>query len=94
MKLDLAQIGHLAELSRLELSEQQQAALQADLAKMMAMAAKVQSVDTSKLSGVINVHDDDQPLRADTPAAPARDLSVDAAANQDGLVVVPPVLGK
>lgn len=94
MKLDLEQIGRLAELSRLDLSEAQLAALQADLSKMMAMATKVQNVDTSKLSGVINVHDDAQPLRADVPTPPARDLSADAAASQDGLVVVPPVLGK
>ena len=93
MKLDVEQMRHLAKLSRLDLDDEHLAVLQGDLAKIMAMAEQVENIDTSKLAGVVNVHEDDQPLRADLPLAPLRNLSADAAQSQDGMVVVPPVLG-
>ena len=92
MTLDRDQTQQLAHLTRLALDESQIARLSADLERMVAMVEQVQEVDTSTLTGVIHVHADSQPLRADTALAPQQRYADAAAAHKDGFVVVPKTL--
>jgi len=89
--IDAAEVQHLATLSRLELTDAETAAMQADLNRMLGYFEKLQELDTEGVSemqrpiSLVNV------LREDTPGELFTQAQVMALApeSQDGFIRVP-----
>lgn len=66
MKIDHALILKLEKLSRLELSEDQREAMQADLSKMLGMVQKLDELDLKDIEPLLHMTTEANVTRADT----------------------------
>lgn len=68
MSLTLAEVEHIAELARLELTEEEKSRYREQLSDILDYAARLQSVDTSQIPPTASVLAKRSILRADQPA--------------------------
>ena len=76
MSLTREEVEHIAELARLELSEEEKARYREQLSAILDYAARLQTLDTSQISPTATVLARRAALRPDVPA---EGLSVDEA---------------
>lgn len=67
MSLTRQEVDHIADLARLELTEEEKALFREQLSAILAYAASLQSVDTSHISPTSTVLATRSRLRADVP---------------------------
>ena len=79
MALDDAALDHLADLARLELDEEERAALRLDLARLLDYLAHLQGVD---VAGVAPMTRPERTLEAGTPGGPPPGLRSDAVSEE------------
>jgi aspartyl-tRNA(Asn)/glutamyl-tRNA(Gln) amidotransferase subunit C len=93
MSLTLSEVEHIAELARLELSDEEKERFRQQLSEILDYAARLQSVDTSQ-SMAPGPAQPAAPLRPDIPAPSLELMEVLANAPQaeDAQFRVPPVL--
>lgn len=94
MSLTQAEVEHIAHLARLELGAEELARYRQQLSAILDYAARLQSVDTSRIAPTASATLDAAPLRDDEPA---EGLDVDvvlrnAPQREDDQFRVPPVL--
>ena len=68
MSLTREEVDHIAELARLELTEEEKARYREQLSAILDYAARLQAVDTSHISPTATVLNTRSPLRPDEPA--------------------------
>jgi aspartyl-tRNA(Asn)/glutamyl-tRNA(Gln) amidotransferase subunit C len=94
MTLTQSEVEHIAELARLELTEDEKARFQGQLSAILDYAARLQELDTSHISPTASVLATQAPLREDLPV-PGLDLKkvlANAPQAEDDQFRVPPVL--
>jgi len=94
MTLTLAEVEHIAELARLELSEEEKGRFREQLSAVLDYAARLQALDTSGIPPTSSVLPARSGLRADEPRpglTPA-DLLRSASQSEQNQFRVPPVL--
>lgn len=94
MSLTLAEVEHIADLARLELSEDEKTLYREQLSAILDYAARLQEVDTSAIPPTASTLQAGLPLRADEPK-PCLETSVllrTAPQTAAGQFRVPPVL--
>jgi aspartyl-tRNA(Asn)/glutamyl-tRNA(Gln) amidotransferase subunit C len=94
MSLTRAEVEHIANLARLELSAEELEHFREQLSAILDYAARLQALDTSRVGPIAGMVLGEAPLRADEPAAsllPA-DLLRGAPQVEDQQFRVPPVL--
>lgn len=94
MSLTQAEVEHIAHLARLELTVEEVTRYRQQLSAILDYAARLQSVDTSRIAPTAGATLDAAPLRADDPV---EGLDVDIALRnapqrEDNQFRVPPVL--
>jgi aspartyl-tRNA(Asn)/glutamyl-tRNA(Gln) amidotransferase subunit C len=67
MKLSLAQVGHIAELAKLSLTDDEKARFQEQLSAILEYAERLQAVDTSAIPPTATVLPLRNVMRADEP---------------------------
>ena len=94
MQIDDALIGQIAALARLALSDDEKAALQNDLQKVLDYVDQLAEVDTSDVAPTLHPFVERMPLREDVAAPFARtdDLIDQAPDHQERQVRVPRVI--
>jgi aspartyl-tRNA(Asn)/glutamyl-tRNA(Gln) amidotransferase subunit C len=94
MTLTLEEVEHIADLARLELTEEEMARFREQLSDILDYAARLQAVDTSQIPPTSSVLARRSPLRPDIPAeglSIAETLS-NAPSAERSQFRVPPVL--
>ncbi len=94
MKLTLAEVEHIAQLARLELTEAEKQRFREQLSDILDYAARLQQLDTSGIPPTSSVLPARSVLRADQ-AAPFRhipELLANAPSQEDHQYRVPPVI--
>lgn len=94
MDLTHAEVEHIAELARLELTEAEKARYRAQLSAVLDYIARLQELDTSEIPPTSSVLPERTPLRSDTirPGLALQALLKNAPEAQDRQFRVPPVL--
>ncbi len=94
MKLDLAQVEHIAELAKLSLSDEEKALYQEQLSAILDYAERLQAVDTSAISPTATVLPLRNVLRADEPRPSMNrdDVLANAPRTEDGCFAVQAVM--
>ncbi len=94
MKLDLAQVEHIAELAKLSLSDEEKALYQEQLSAILDYAERLQAVDTSAIPPTATVLPLRSVLRADEPrpSMDRDDVLANAPRTEDGCFVVQAVM--
>jgi len=92
--LSLQDVQRIAHLARLELSEAEAGAMQAQMNDILAMVDRMAAVDTSGVEPMSHPQEVTQPLRDDAVTEPDRRDEFLALAPQaeDGLYLVPKVI--
>lgn len=95
MSLSLEEVEHIAQLARLELSEEEKARYREQLSAILEYVAKLQELDTSQVPPMSAVFSGEPHLRPDRPRAPLsrRALLKNAPDVEDGQFKIPPVFG-
>lgn len=93
MKLTLAEVEHIANLARLELSEEEKNRYQEQLSAILEYAARLQELDTTGISPTSSVLPERTVLRPDEPrpGLSREDLLKNAPDVEQGQFRVPPV---
>ena len=94
MSLTLEEVEHIAELARLELSEEEKNRYRQQLSAILEYAARLQSLDTSGIPPTSSVLPPRSVLRADRarPGLPREVLLGGASEVEQGQFQVPPIL--
>lgn len=94
MKLTLAEVEHIAQLARLDLTATEKELYRQQLSAILDYAAKLQALDTSGIPPTASVLPPRSVLRPDEPRAglALEDVLRNAADIQDDQFRVPPVL--
>jgi aspartyl-tRNA(Asn)/glutamyl-tRNA(Gln) amidotransferase subunit C len=94
MKLTLEEVKHIAELARLQLTDQELARYAEQLSDILDYAARLQSIDTSGISPTDRVVTTGNVLREDEarPGLSQQELLGNAPATEKGQFKVPPIL--
>lgn len=94
MKLTLEEVTHIAELARLQLTEQEMARYAEQLSDILDYAARLQSVDTSGISPTDRVSTTGNVLRKDEArqSLSQKELLANAPEIEKGQFKVPPIL--
>jgi aspartyl-tRNA(Asn)/glutamyl-tRNA(Gln) amidotransferase subunit C len=94
MSLTLEEVKHIAELARLELTNEEIQRYQQQLSDVLDYAVRLQQVDTSQIAPTASVFSERSPLRVDQPAAglPVEVLLANAPLAEDNQFRVPPVI--
>lgn len=94
MKLTLAEVEHIAQLARLELSPAEKELYRQQLSAILEYAARLQVLDTGGIPPTASVLPPRAVLRADEPrpGLPREDILRNAAQTKDNQFRVPPVL--
>lgn len=94
MKLTLAEVEHIAQLARLELSAAEKELYRQQLSAILEYAARLQALDTSGIPPTASVLPPRSVLREDEPrpGLPIEDVLRNAAQTDDRQFRVPPVL--
>ncbi|NMC81085.1 MAG: Asp-tRNA(Asn)/Glu-tRNA(Gln) amidotransferase subunit GatC [Chloroflexi bacterium] len=94
MTLTLAEVEHIAELARLELTPEEKERYCQQLSDILEYAARLQSVDTRQIPPTSSVLPPRSVLRADVPAQglSVDDLKSNASQFEENQFRVPPVL--
>jgi aspartyl-tRNA(Asn)/glutamyl-tRNA(Gln) amidotransferase subunit C len=94
MALTVDEVRHIAQLARLRLSAEEETRYADQLSAILEYAARVSEIDTSAISPTATLSPFPSPLRPDEiQASLPRDRALaNAAAAEDGLFRVPPVL--
>lgn len=95
MSLTPEEVKHIAKLAHLELSDAQLALYREQLSDILEHIAKLNELDTEKISPMANAVEGTSPLRADEirPSLPNEKLLQNAPDKADGQFKVPAVLG-
>jgi len=94
MTIERADIEKLAELARIQISENNVAATARSLGDVLKLVGQLQAVDTRDISPMSHPLDSQQRLRGDAVTEPDRrtDFQKIAPATEDGLYLVPRVI--
>ena len=94
MSLTLADVHRIAQLARIQISDQQARATAAQLNDIFAMIEQIAQVDTTDVEPMTHPLDGVQRLREDAvePSLPLEELLRNAPAQRDGLFLVPRVI--
>jgi len=94
MKLTLEEVEHIAELARLQLTDEEMARYAEQLSEILDYAARLQSVDTSGISPTARVIRAGNVLREDEtrPGLSRQELLDNAPETEKGQFRVPPIL--
>lgn len=94
MSLTLAEVEHIAQLARLELSAEEKERYRQQLSAILEYAARLQELDTSDIPPTSSVLPPRSVLRADEarPALPTADVLRNAPQAEQDQFRVPPVL--
>ena len=94
MKLTLEEVEHIAELARLQLTDEELARYAEQLSEILDYAARLQSVDTSGISPTARVITAGSVLREDEvrPGLSRQELLDNAPETEKGQFRVPPIL--
>lgn len=94
MTLTLAEVEHIAELARLDLTDEEKERFREQLSAILEYAGKLQSVDTGAIPPTFSVLPDRSVLRPDRshPGLSPEDLLRNAPQAEGGQFRVPPVL--
>jgi aspartyl-tRNA(Asn)/glutamyl-tRNA(Gln) amidotransferase subunit C len=94
MKLTLEEVKHIAELARLQLTEEEMARYAEQLSDILDYAARLQSIDTSRISPTDRVISTGNVLRKDEarPGLSQQTLLDNAPETEKGQFKVPPIL--
>ena len=96
MSLTLSEVEHIAELARLELTDEEKQRFRQQLSDILEYAARLQSIDTSQTLAAAARPGNAPPsvLRPDVPAPSLelKDVLANAPQAEDGQFRVPPVL--
>jgi len=94
MKLTLAEVEHIAQLARLDLTPAEKELYRQQLSAILDYAARLQSLDTSGIPPTASVLPPRSVLRPDEPhpGLPINDVLRNAAQTEAGQFRVPPVL--
>lgn len=94
MKLTLAEVEHIAQLARLELTAAEKELYRQQLSAILDYAASLQALDTSGIPPTASVLPPRSVLREDLPrpGLPIEDVLRNAAQTEDRQFRVPPVL--
>ena len=94
MKLTLEEVMHIAELARLQLTDQEMARYAEQLSDILDYAARLQSVDTSGISPTDRVGNTGNVLRKDESrqGLSQKELLANAPETEKGQFKVPPIL--
>lgn len=93
MPLSLKEVEHIANLARLELTDEQRARYREQLESILDYVARLQDVDTRDVPPTASVSAAQNPLRADVPrpGLSKEDLLQNAPVKDDGQFEIPPV---
>lgn len=94
MKLTLEEVKHIAELARLQLTDEEMARYADQLSDILDYAARLQSIDTSGISPTERVSSVGNVLRKDEtrPGLSQQELLDNAPETEKGQFKVPPIL--
>jgi aspartyl-tRNA(Asn)/glutamyl-tRNA(Gln) amidotransferase subunit C len=94
MSLTLSEVEHIAELARLELTEEEKERFRQQLSDILEYAARLQSVNTSQTSVAPPGMSPPSPLRPDEPAPSleVQEVLANAPQVENDQFRVPPVL--
>ncbi len=94
MKLSREEVQHIAELARLDLSEEEAALYQEQLSAILEYFERLQELDTEAISPTATVLSLRSVMRADEPGSSfsREDILANAPAAEDGCFEVPAVL--
>ena len=94
MKLTLEEVKHIAELARLQLTDDEMARYAEQLSDILDYAARLQSIDTSGISPTERVSSAGNVLRKDKarPGLSQQELLDNAPETEKGQFRVPPIL--
>ena len=94
MSLTLQEVKHIAELAKLNLTEEEQARFQKQLSAVLDYAKELQAIDTSKISPTATVLPLRTVLREDVaqPSLPREDLLKNSAEQEAGCFRVPAIM--
>jgi len=94
MSLTLADVHRIAQLARIQISDEQARATAAQLNDIFAMIEQIAQVDTTDVEPMTHPLDGVQRLREDAvePSLPLEELLRNAPAQRDGLFLVPRVI--
>ncbi len=94
MKLTLEEVKHIAELARLQLTDEEMARYAEQLSDILDYAARLQSIDTSGISPTERVSSVGNVLRKDEtrPGLSQQELLDNAPETEKGQFRVPPIL--
>lgn len=94
MSLTLQEVKHIAELAKLNLTEEEQTRFQKQLSAVLDYANELQAIDTSKISPTATVLPLRTVLREDVakPSLPREDLLKNSAEQEAGCFRVPAVM--
>lgn len=94
MSLSREEVEHIAELARLELTEEEAALYRDQLSDILDYAARLQKVDTSQISPTSTVLSNRSPLRPDNvlPGLSTEEALRNAPQAEQNQFRVPPVL--
>ncbi len=86
MKISRAEVEHIADLARLELSEAEIERLQSDLSQILDYVEQLNELDTSNVSPTAHVIAKGDVLREDStrPSCPSEAMLSNAPQSQDG----------
>lgn len=96
MKITRAEVEHIADLARLELSEREKEQLESDLSQILAYVDLLNELDTSDVLPTASVLVGGDVLCDDEtrPPLPREDILANAPRSQDGLFRVHPIFPK
>jgi aspartyl-tRNA(Asn)/glutamyl-tRNA(Gln) amidotransferase subunit C len=94
MKLSREQVEHIAELARLDLSEEEQALYQEQLSAILEYFERLQELDTEAIPPTASALPLRSVMREDEPRPPTprEDILANAPATEEGCFKVPAVL--
>ncbi len=93
-KITIEQVRHVARLARLELSENEQERLRADMGEMLAYVEKLNELDTSDVPPTTQVGEAGTPMRDDevTNRPSAEQMTANAPSRERGYFKVPKII--
>ena len=94
MSLTLSEVEHIAELARLELTDEEKQRFRQQLSEILEYAARLQSIDTSQTTASNAMRTAASVLRPDVPAPSLelKDVLANAPLSEADQFRVPPVL--
>lgn len=95
MQLDEKTLDTLAWLSRLDIPEEETAALSESIAEMLTFFQQLSALDTEGVAPTAHIAPLENVLREDIPAAERldRDTLLSGTESEDGLITLPKVIG-